>query len=69
VKVFALMAFGHYGGGMAIIAAETAEEAKGIGASIHDKMWGTDYREPYRIEELPLQAAEAGVIVHHETGE
>jgi hypothetical protein len=63
------MAFGHYGGGMAIIAAETAEEAKGIGSSIRDGMWGTDYSEPYRIEELPLHAAEAGVIVHHETGE
>jgi hypothetical protein len=71
VKVWAIEAYGYYGGGLAIIAADTEAEAIAIGATIVDQSWRTDYGKPDEISEL-LDVTAAGlarVLTHYETGE
>ncbi len=70
MKVWALIGRGHYGGGLAIIAAESADAAKKLGGTIHDRIWNTDYLNPSSIEQLNLyHSGSAKVITHYEIGE
>lgn len=54
---------------MAIVAANTQQEALEIAATIRDKLWCTDYAKG-RITDLPLSFdGPPSVITHYETGE
>ena len=70
MKVWELIGNGHYGGGMAIIAAKTEKEAKALGGKILDSIWNTNYLKPESIKALPLSyRGKARCITHFETGE
>jgi hypothetical protein len=67
MKLFAIQAYGNYGGGMAVVRAETQEQAIAFASKIHDRSWSTDYSKPGEVVELSDTAA--GVLYHFETGE
>lgn len=69
MKVWAIKAYGNYGGGMAIVAADDAQMACTLANQAESSVWHVDYQRPESVEELPLQAEVAGVLAHYETGE
>ena len=71
MNVYAIQATGIYGGGMAIVAAHSAEEATQIASDIHDPNWHVRYHQPNKVELLPLtfEGDTPCIITHYETGE
>lgn len=71
MRVFALEAYGNYGGGLAIVAAEDESAAKQLASKIRDGMWNVQYGKPTEISVLPsiVHKGAAEVIYHYETGE
>jgi hypothetical protein len=70
MKVYAIKAFGHYGGGMAVVAAPSEDEAKVLAQQKESSYWRVRYEEPESIEVLPCRCdGPARVLAHYETGE
>ena len=70
MNVWAITAYGHYGGGMAVVAADSKDEAIGIADKIVDEMWRVRYGEPDSVDLLPCACdGPARVLAHYETGE
>lgn len=70
LSVYSVIGDGQYGGGMAIVAASTPEEARSVAGTIRDDMWLTDYLNARQTNALPLIFdGEPCVIAHYETGE
>lgn len=70
MKVFAIKAYGNYGGGMSVVAANDEDEAKKIAEAAERSCWNVRYGKPESIEILPVSVAgEPRVLVHYETGE
>ena len=68
-SVYAIKAYGSYGGGMAIVAATSEAEAKGLATGL-DMQWCTRYHEPESVELLPVSyAGTPRVLANYETGE
>ena len=67
MKLFAIKAYGNYGGGWALVRAETEERAREIAAKISDRNWQTRYDKPDEVEELTFTGE--GVLYRFETGE
>lgn len=70
MNVYAIKAYGRYGGGMAIVAAIEEWQAVEVASKISDTIWNTRYDKPESITLLPL-TFDGGpmVIEHYETGE
>lgn len=70
MKVFSLKASGHYGGGMAIVAANDNLEAINL-ASHLKSYWRVDFRDGFtQVKELPVSyKGEAKVLEFYEIGE
>lgn len=70
MNVYSIKAYGNYGGGMAIVAAENEDDAKKIAGKIKDLIWRTDYASPNEINLMRCSfQGEACVLDHFETGE
>ncbi len=70
MNVYAIKAFGVYGGGMAVVAAESEGEAKALAETAEASYWSVRYGKPESVELLPCACeGPARVLVHYETGE
>lgn len=70
MNVYAIKAGGHYGAGMAIVAAENEAQAKGLAVAAEQSPWRIDYHQPDSIEVLPCAySGPPRVLVQHEAGE
>ena len=70
MKVFAIKAYGNYGAGMAIVAANSAEEAQQLANQREDSVWHVRYGAPFEVIELPVTAhGYPEVLVAFEYGE
>jgi hypothetical protein len=70
MNVYAIKAYGHYGGGMAVVAADSEDEAKAIADRTEDSIWHVRYGAPESVELLPCVCdGPARVLAHYETGE
>lgn len=71
MNLFSIRAYGHYGGGVAFVAANTESEARALVAELHDPGWGTNYAKPTSVAEVATDVLnlKPGVIDHFETGE
>lgn len=69
LTVYAIKAYGMYGGGMAIVGATTEDEAKRLATGL-DTNWNTRYHEPESVVILPVTySGDPSVLTHYETGE
>ena len=68
MKLFAIQAYGNYGGGVVVVRAETKERAIELASKINDSTWHTRYHKPTEVVELPA-GAEDQILYHYETGE
>lgn len=70
MNVYAIKAYGNYGGGMAIVAAESDVDAIAIADTIEARGWHVRYGQPESVEWLPCPCAgPARVLTHYEIGE
>jgi len=70
MNVYAIKAYGNYGGGMAVVAADSEEEALEVAGQIVDQIWYVQYRRPESVEQLPCHTVGLPrVSAHYETGE
>lgn len=70
MKVYAIEAYGNYGAGMAVIAADSKEEAIAIAEKIDGNIWNVRYGKPTNVQLLPcICDGPARVLTHFETGE
>jgi hypothetical protein len=70
MNVYALAATGCYGGGVAVVAAESEEQAVEVGGMVIDQGWGVEYGNPDTIQQLPCVAdGLPRVLFNHESGE
>ena len=70
MNVYAIKANGNYGGGMAVVAAESEREARVLADKAEDSTWRVNYDSPESVELLPCVCdGPARVLVHYETGE
>lgn len=70
MNVYAIKAYGNYGGGMAVVAADSEDEAKSVADKIQDSIWRVRYGKPESVELLPcVCGGVARVLEHFETGE
>lgn len=70
MNVYAIKAYGHYGGGMAVVAADREDEAKALAEKAEESYWSVRYGEPASMELLPCSCdGPARVLTHYETGE
>lgn len=67
MKLFAIQAYGRYGGGWALVRANDEARARELAATIRESYWHTRYDKPDEVIELP--SAGEGVLHHWETGE
>ena len=68
--VFAVRAYGTYGGGLAVVAASAPQDAVRVASTIVDEIWRTRYHEPYEVRRLDCVAVGTPrVLTHFETGE
>lgn len=70
MNVYTIKAYGNYGGGMAVVAADSEQEAKTVADKVNDPICGVRYGEPESVELLPCVCeGHARVLAHYETGE
>ena len=70
MNIYAIKAYGTYGGGMAIVAAKSEEEAKNLAEAAEKSSWAVRYGKPESVEILPLSfKGSPRVLAHYETGE
>jgi hypothetical protein len=70
MNVYAIKAYGNYGGGMAVVAADSEDDAKAIADKTEDRVWHVRYGNPSSVEQLPcVCVGPARVLAHYETGE
>lgn len=70
MNVYAIKAYGNSGGGMAVVAADSEDEAKAAADKIVDSVWHVRYGAPESVELLPCVCqGPARVLAHYETGE
>lgn len=70
MKVFTIKAYGNFGGGIAIVAAESSDDAIALAAAIENPGWQVDYSDPEQVDTLPVTyEGAARVLEHYETGE
>jgi len=70
MNVYAIEADGRYGGGMAIVAADSEDEAKALAEKTEDSPWHVRYGSPESVKLLPCVCeGPARVLAHYETGE
>ncbi len=69
MNIFTVKARGNYGGGMAVVQAETQSRAVELCSTIHD-VWSTRYHRPESIELIcTIDSTEEKLLDHFETGE
>ena len=70
-KVYSLKAFGNYCFGMAVVAAETEEEAGILANSVCDERFPVGYHSPINVTILPVnyKLDRPQVLDHFESGE
>lgn len=69
MNVYALKATGHYGGGMAIVAADSEKKAMVLATGL-DRDWQTKFHTPHSVELLPVTyQGKAKVLIWYATGE
>jgi len=66
-RLFAIQAYGTYGGGWALVFAVDEARARKIASTIKDSIWFTRYDDPSEVVELALDGE--GLLYHYETGE
>lgn len=70
MNVYAIKAYGSYGGGMAVVAADSEDDAKALAEKAENSYWCVRYGSPGSVDLLPLVCeGPARVLVHYETGE
>lgn len=70
MNLYAVKAHGDWGGGMAVVIANDAAQAKQVAAMIRDDIWATDYAHPEEVVGLPgIVSGPPRVVTHFETGE
>ena len=70
MNVYAIKAYGYYGGGMAVVVADSEDEAKAVANKAEASIWNVRYGDPESVELLPcLCDGPARVLAHYETGE
>ena len=70
MNVYAIKAYGNYGGGMAVVAADSESDATALAKKINDPTWNVRYGEPDDVEMLPCVCdGPPRVLTHYETGE
>ena len=70
MNVYAIKAYGNYGGGMAVVAAGSESEAKELAEKAEKSLWRVRYGAPESADLLPLVCeGPARVLAHYETGE
>ena len=70
MNVYAIKAYGNYGGGMAVVAADSEDEAKAVADKTKDSIWHVRYGRPESVELLPCACeGPARVLAHYEAGE
>lgn len=70
MKVYAIKASGNYSGGMAIIVADSEDDAKALAEKNKSSTFGIWYETPDEVELLPLECeGPARVLVDYEMGE
>ena len=72
MNIYTIKAFGNYGGGMAVVAADDEQEAIRACRVIPNKTWHVRYDEPDNVECIVAGAPAdtlRGVLSHFETGE
>ena len=70
MNVYAIKAYGIYGGGMAVVAADSEEDAKTLASKAENSVWNVRYGRPETVELLPCTyKGTAQVLAHYETGE
>lgn len=70
MNVYTLEGCGRYGGGMAVVAANTIVEAWKVAATIEDDIWHTDYKgaDVHKLDGVEA-SGEPRVLCHYEMGE
>ena len=68
MNIYDIRAYGSYCEGIAIIAAETTEQAIQLASEI-DSSFDIDYSEPYQINYIGSTDGEARVMAHFDFGE
>ena len=70
MNVYAIHAYGNYGGGMAVVAAPSKEIATELAQKKENSVWNVNYLEPNDIEILPVEYEGLPcVLTSFETGE
>ena len=69
MNVYVLTATGYYGGGVAVVVAESEEQAAEVGGTITGPGWDVGYGTPDIIQKLPCVAEGLPrVLFNHESG-
>ena len=70
MNVYVIKAYGTYGAGMAVVSADSADEAKALAAQADGIGWAVRYGSPESVELIPCVCdGSAQVLAHYETGE
>ena len=70
MRLYAIEATGHYGGGCAIVAAESEEIARKLAANIPGGSWKVRYDEPEQVRLIASNVSgPATTLYHYEMGE
>ena len=70
MNIYAIKAYGNYGGGMAVVAADSEDEAKALADKAEESYWNVRYGKPESVDLLPCVCeGPARVLIHYETGE
>lgn len=70
MNVYAIKADGNYGGGMAVVAADSEDDAKALAENGARSIWNVRYGKPIEVELLPCVCdGPPRVLTYYETGE
>lgn len=69
MNIYSVKAYGHYGGGMAVVCAASESDAREVAGAIRDEMWRTDYARGEALILIREVLGPARVLDHFETGE
>ena len=69
-RLYSLKAYGHYSGGMAIVAANNENEATAMAVEqLGRNSYRVRYDQPYEVSKLNAFSGAKGIVDHYETGE
>jgi len=70
MNIYSIHAYGNYAGGMAVVAAETEDQAEELIDAADDSIFHIRWVHPEKIAILPVQYdGKAGVLDYYVTGE